>query len=363
MRTPAICAAGIALIALAMWYRPAAADDFPPFYRAATLASSHGNVYANPTWSPRTNAEGRFLPYLRIPFYAAALRPLTAFSYTVARRVWIAALVLAAFACVPLFPAATNRFAIALAFSFPLADALMVGQDITFVLLIVLAAARIFSGGREFLAGLLASLVCIKITWAPAVGMVFLAKSRRGVGGFAVGTAVQLAISFAVGGMGWPSQYLAILRNPLLDPEPSRMLSIRELTVSLSLPAAVYMIAAAALYVIFWFACRRLSLMDGLTLALALGLIAAPHCKIYDAILLIPLLVKAASLRCWEGVLACACLTPVFYLMVLMGRLPVLLVGDSLLIVSTLAAALRLYRDQMTPNARHARVPTAMATP
>ena len=344
-----MCAAGIALIALALWFRPDDADDFVPFYRAAALVSAHDSVYARPSWSPKKNADGRFLPFLRIPSYAAALRPLAALPYAIARRIWIAALILAVFACIRLIPAGKSRFAIALAFSFPLANALMVGQDTTLVLLIVLAATRIFSGGREFLAGLIASLLAVKITYLPAAGMVFLAKSRRGAWGLLTGTALQIAISFAVGGAGWPSELLALLRSPLLDAEPARMPNIRALAVSLSLPPAVYTIALAALCLTFWFACRRLSLADGLTIALALGLIASPHSKVYDAVVLIPLFVKVASLNSWVGVLAYFGLAPVLYLMVLMGNPPILALGNSLLIVSTLAAALRLYTMREVP--------------
>jgi hypothetical protein len=362
MRTIALCAAGIALIALAIRHSPENADDFGPFYRAATLVSAQSSVYANPSWSPKNNAEGRFLPYLRTPFYAQLFRPLAALPYSIARCIWIGVLVLAVFACVRLFPDRRNRLAIALAFSFPLANTLMIGQDIVLVLLIVLAAARIFSGGREFLAGLVASLLGIKITYLPAAGMVFFAKSRRGAWGFLTGIAVQLAISFAVGGAGWPSEYLAVLRNPLLDLEPTRMLSIRAVAMALSLPAAVYVIAGAALYVSFWFACKRLSLADGLMIALPLGLIASPHCKPYDAVVLVPLFVKVASRDSWEGVLAYVGLTPVLYVMVLAGNAPVLLAGSSLVIISTLAAALRLY-SQMTANNKQAIVPAAMATP
>jgi hypothetical protein len=349
VKTIALCAAGITLILLAMWHRPEDADDFVPFYRAATLASAQSSVYASPSWSPKNNAEGRFLPYLRTPSWAAAFLPLTALPYATARRVWIGVLVRAVCTCVPLFPAQRNRLAIALAFSFPLADTLIVGQDIVLVLLIVLAAARIFSVGREFLAGLVASLLGIKITYLPAAGMVFFAKSRRGTWGFLTGIAVQLAISFAVGGVGWPSEYLALLRNPLLDPEPTRMLNFREVASALSLPAAVYVIAGAALYVGFWFICKRLTLADGLVIALPLGLIASPHCKPYDAVVLIPLFVKVASLHSWEGILAYVGLTPVLYVMVLAGTPPIVLAGSSLVIVSTLAAALRLYRIRKAP--------------
>lgn len=342
MKIKVLCALGIALIALALWFRPEEADDFAPFYRAATLASAHRSVYANPSWSPRTNSEGRFLPFLRIPSYAEALRPLTSLPYATARRIWIAILILAAIGSAALLPDTRGRFALAMAFSFPLANALMVGQDISLVLLIVLAAAWIYSSGREFAAGFLASLLCIKSTWVPAVGLAFLAKSRRATLGMATGAAIQLAASFAAGGAGWVSDYRAILGSPQLDLEPGRMLNLRAVVYSLSLPPLLYMLAALVLYVGFWFLCRRLNVADSLTIALALGLIAAPHCKVYDGVVLIPLFVRVASLKSWTGRLACFALTPVLYLLVLMGTPPLQLAGSALIVASAIAAALHL---------------------
>jgi hypothetical protein len=345
MKTIAVCVLGITLIALAVWYRPADADDFAPFYRAATLASAHESVYANPSWSPESGTDGRFLPYLRIPSYAGALTPLARLPYARAREVWVAMSVLAVFACVWLFPAAgRNGLAIALAFSFPLCDALMVGQDIGFVLLIVLAAAWIYSGGREFLAGLVASLLAIKITYLPAAGVVFLAKSRRGLWGFLTGTAIQLALSFPAGGAGWPIDFVAMLRSPLLDPEPSRMMNVRALVNGLPMPAVLFAVAAVGLYAAFWFACRRFTVEDGLIAGLALAMIATPHSKVYDGVVLIPLFVRVASLRSWEGLLAFLCLMPGFYLMVLMGTPRATLGGSLLIVFASVAAGVRLYR-------------------
>ena len=360
VRTITACAFGIILMALGLWYRPADADDFGPFYRAASLVSeAQGNVYASPSWSPEKNAPGRFLPYLRIPSYAAALKVLTVFPYAIARRIWIAALILAAFASIGLFPAARNHLAIALAFSFPLADALIVGQDIVLVLFIVLAAAALFSRGQDFLAGLVASFLAIKLTYLPGAGIVFLAKSRRGFGGFMAGCVLQLAASFAVGGRSWPSEYLAVLRSPLLDTEPGRMLNIHAVAWSFSLPGAVYIIAAVTLYLGFWFACRKLSVADGLVIALAVGLIASPHSKVYDGVVLIPLFVQVASIKNWPGALACAALTPALYLMVLMGNPRVTLAGSSLVVAATLAAAVRLYRTRQAPRMASAAVVAA----
>ncbi len=358
MRTIVLCTLGATLIAAGMWFGPRAADDFGPFYRAAGLVSAHRSVYADPFSSPERATEGRFLPYLRIPSYAAALTPLAALPYETARRVWIAVLVIAVFGCVWLYPFERNRLAIALAFSFPLANALIVGQDISLVLLIVFGAIRIFSADREFLAGLVASLLCIKITFLPAAGMVFLAKSRRGTWGILTGTAIQLAISFIAGGVNWPSEYFTLLRNPLLDPEPARMLNIREITNTLALPGTIYVIAGVALYLIFWFACKRLSLATGLIIALALGLIASPHSKPYDGVVLIPLFVSVVSRSSLVGGLALLGLTPILYLMVLMGTRPVMLAGCMMLVALTLAAA-----RQIIARHKQITVPAAIATP
>jgi hypothetical protein len=348
VRTVTICIVGAVLIALGVWFRPEKADDFIPFYRAASLASPRGNVYADPSWSPKEDREDRFLPYLRIPAYAGMLRPFTAVPYAPARIVWIACLILAVVAGVWLFPSGRGPLAIALCFSFPLADSLIVGQDAPLVLLIVLASAAIFSTGREFLAGVAASLLCIKITWLPPAGLVFLTRSRRGFLGILTGTALQITASFAIGGARWPADYLAILRDPRLDPEPGRMLSVRAMAFSLSLPNAVYIAAGIILYAAFWWLCRRVSVADALTVALALGLIAAPHCKVYDGVVLIPLFVRVATRKRFTGWLAWFALTPVLYLMVLMGPPALQLAGSSLIVATTVAAAWRIYRGANT---------------
>jgi hypothetical protein len=335
---------GIALMAFAVWQRPAGTDDFRAFYRAAVLASQHRNVYADPSSDPDKNSAGTFLPYIRIPSYALMLRPLATLPYAAARRVWIAAALLAFLACVWIFPDGRNRIATALAFSFPVACTLVLGQDTGFVLLIALASARIFAAGRDFAAGLAASLIAIKITYLPAAGLVFLAKSRRGTLGFLTGVAVQLAVSFGVAGAGWPRRYLAVLGNPLLDSEPRRMLSVRAVAAGLALPPVVYVAAALALYLGLWVASRRLSLPDALSLALAVGVIASPHCYIYDAAMLIPLLVRVASPGSRAGLTALIGLTPLPYLALMTDTPELVLAGAAAVIAAVIAAGWGVYR-------------------
>jgi hypothetical protein len=96
-----------------------------------------------------------------------------------------------------------------------------------------------------------------------------------------------------------------------------------------------------------------------LAVALAVGLIATPHSKVYDGVVLIPLLVRVASLRSWEGLMAYLALMPGFYPMVLMGTAPATLAGRSFIVIAAIAGGWR----QMTASNRQAGVRAAMATP
>ena len=170
-------------------------------------------------------------------------------------------------------------FAIAMSWSFPLANALMVGQDIGIVLLIGLAAARLFTAGREFTAGLVASLLGIKPVYSPHGRSDVSGEIAEALGDFLIGVAVQTALSFTAGGIGWPREYLAVLWNPLVDPDPARMLSLRAVSLGLSLPAAFWIAGAVALYGGFWFFCRRMPFRECAITALAVSLIASPHSR------------------------------------------------------------------------------------
>lgn len=344
MKTIAACVAGVALMAFAAVHLLANDDDFRQFYRAARLARTHESVFAHPTLSPVTNTEATFLPYNRIPSYAVALEPLAALPYPAARRIWIATSILAFFGCVWLSPVRRDRFAIALAFSFPVALTFVLGQDIGFVVLIALAAARIYSMEREFLAGLVASLLAIKLTYLPAASLVFLTKSRRGSMGMAVGIALQLAVSFAIGGIGWPSEYLAMLRTSLHVFDPRNMPNMRALITSLSLPGGAYLAGAIVLLAWLWWACGRLSLPEALIVGLPLGLIASPYCFLYDSVVLVPLLVSVVSLDSWDGLLAGAALTPIPFFLLMVNSSVSLLVGSVLVVASPVAAAVRFLR-------------------
>ncbi len=356
MKTVAICVLGLCAIAICLTQRPDTADDFRSFYRGARQVGTADGVYSHPTVLP-DRERGAYLPYIRIPSYALLLKPLTWLPYKTARRVWITLIVLAFAAMVPLFPSPRDRLAMALCWSMPVVYTVMLGQDIAFVIVIVLVAGRMMrSGEREFSAGLVASLLAIKPTYLLPVGLVFLAKSRRGTYGIALGTAIQLAVSFALEGSGWPFRFLSLLQHPKFDLEPRRMLNVRAIVASLSLPGELYIVASVALLAWLWISSRRMELTDALMVALPLGMIASPHSYVYDAVVLIPLFVRKVP-DSIGGLAVLIALTPLPYLALMTEKAPLLLAGSSVVVAATVIAVAQAFgiRAGFTGTVRQAR--------
>jgi len=334
-----VCALGVCLMGIFLTRRPPISDDFRSFYRGAQLVGTQDGVFSHPASYPDTKSPGAYLPYIRIPAYALMLKPLTDLPYRTARMIWIGLLVLACAGSVALFAGPREKLAAALCFSLPVLNAIGLAQDIAFIVLIGLAVSRIASSGREFAAGLIASLLAIKPTYLLPVGIVFLARSRRGTFGLVLGTAVQLAVSFVLEGPGWPSRYLALLRNPMFDVEPRRMPNIRGIAASLALPPLFYIAASIALLAWLWIIARKLSLPEALIVALPLGMLASPHSYIYDGVVIIPLLVLMLSRHVPGVVVYLAALSPLPYIALLTNKVPLVLAGSTTVVAATVWAA------------------------
>jgi Glycosyltransferase family 87 len=333
-----ICLLGLVLISAALRFRPSGVDDFPPFYHAGSLAGS-ADLFAQSAFHAQSKM------FLRTPFYALLLRPLGWLAYPGARLVWTG-LMLAAFACSAwLWPGPRTKIVMAMCWAFPIVPALALGQDIALMMLLVAVAARLWIGGRQFAAGLVASLLALKVTFLLPVALVFLARSRRGFGGLAAGAAVQCALSLAIQGPAWIPEYLAALQSPLLDQVPARMPSVRAFVGGVPFAAA-----AAAIYGCLWWIARRVTPAQALTAALPLGVIAAPHCYVYDMAAAVPLLAIAASPRRAGGILAIMALSPVPY--VLLAPENPSRAGAAILVAAVLASAMELLAERRAPPFR-----------
>jgi hypothetical protein len=289
-------------MATALCFKPAEIDDFLPFYRATILIGGP-DLFAQRCFGHAG------LMFLRTPFYAWLLQPLGALDYRTARIVWLALMAVALAAFVALWPGPRKRIAIATCWATPVLFAFAQGQDIALVLLFVAIAARLWMSGREFAAGLAASLLAVKLTFLIPVALVFLARSRRGLGGVALGTAVQFALSFAVQGSGWIPEYLTALQSPTLDRVPARMPSVRAF-----LAGTPFVAAATLIYALLWRIARGAELIHALALALPLGMIGMPHCYVYDVTVAVPLFATVFSRTTLSGILATVALSPIPYL-------------------------------------------------
>lgn len=314
-------------MAAALATKSPAADDFPAFY---TAAQHPGAVYA----TTNSGIGGHFLPWLRIPSYAWVLQPFAALPYEMARAIWLVTIAAALALFVLLWRGERRPVAIALCWSFPVAFGFALGQDTGFVLLVAAAAVLLWQQNRFFLAGLCVALLAFKITFLLALAIPFL-RSRRAALGIATGVAAQLAFSFAIE-PGWVGHYLTVLRENALDPEPLKMIGIRSLASVLPWPGIAFALGFAALMFWLWRIATDAPIIDGVSSSLAIALIAAPHCYVYDGVLLIPLLAKFASLENWPGRAALFALSPLPFLAVLLGTTRgVALTGGALLIFST----------------------------
>jgi hypothetical protein len=279
-------------------HKPGEIDDFLPFYRATRLVGS-------PDLFAQSGYHARGLMFLRTPLYAWSLRPLGAMSYPHARLLWTALMALALALSVWIWPGRRVRIAIALCWGLPTLVAVALGQDIGLILLLMSIAARLWMNGREIPAGLVASLIALKATFLPPMMLVFLARSRRGLYALLIGIAVQFVLCLAIQGPGWIPQYLAALHSPYLDQAVARMPSIRAFLSGLPFAAV-----SAAIYIRLWRTAHVGTPTHALALALALSLVASPHCYIYDMVLAVPLLASVVSLRTVRGILAAVALSP-----------------------------------------------------
>jgi hypothetical protein len=119
-------------------------------------------------------------------------------------------------------------------------------------------------------------------------------RQWRAIAGGATGGAILLALSFLVAGPGWLPQFLATIRNPVIQ-ERVQMANLYLLTAGLA-PDVVVMALAAPLLA---YCVGRIAKTDGLELGLGAsalaGILLAQHTYMADCTLLLPLLYRIAD--------------------------------------------------------------------
>ena len=269
-------------------------NDFRQFYVGGKLAVS-GNLYNfDRVLEAQRDALGesneRMMPG-RLPFYYAALAPLGRLPYHVALRLWNGCTILATALFVWLSPKARRaQLAVACCWSLPLVFSTAIGQDVGFVLLILVLTLRTLDSEQPLLAGLILSLCLIKFHLFLLLPLLFLGKREgRLASGFSIGAAVLLLISF-VAGWDWPRAYLAL--NLHAVSEDSRLMpTLHGLADHFPARDVVEFVLSVAVIGLVWRVVRRADFEVALTATFLGGLLLTRHAYLQDCGMLVGSLV------------------------------------------------------------------------
>jgi glycosyl transferase family 87 len=272
--------------------------DFPAFYTGAMLAktgrfsSLHDDALQTEVGTPYMGGRPDSVYFVRPHVYAAVLAPLALLPMRQAFVVWagiqgLTLLAIAVWACKRF----GNDALILLALFPPAILAIGFGQDAVIFLGLAVASYALYERGQFLAAGFVLGCGFIKPHLLLIFPVVMLLQKRwRLLAGFALGGAVEAAISLALGGWEGAKLYVAFLRKQEghLTPTPERMLNVHGMMVNLGLESPIIRVALV-LTVIACVAAiaARSSWWKGLAAAQAGTMLLAPHVFMYDSTLLI----------------------------------------------------------------------------
>lgn len=279
-----------------------AVRDFTGLYVGASLVGSP-TLYdpeANLAVQRKIGAkEVNSIIFVRLPYFAAILRPLTWIQYHAAIVVWgflsVAALIGFAF----VFPYTESRITLfMLCWFIPVANAISMGQDSPLVILWIAIALRLRMYQRLFLAGLALSLCLEKWHLVIFLPILFLLRREwRLLAGFVTGSAALIAFSFAVQGADFAREYWAVLHLPNMNALPLLMPNlvgslhfVEIFGLSQSIAIALYLGLALVITIMVLFACVRQQFEIALPVTLIAGLLVSPHGYLHDWTIAFPAL-------------------------------------------------------------------------
>jgi Glycosyltransferase family 87 len=269
-------------------------NDFRQFYVGAKLART-GHLYdLDRVLEVQREVVGesnaRLVPG-RLPFYYAALGPLASLPYREALLVWDVSTVLAAILFIWL-SRQVNRalLAVACCWSLPLVFSTAIGQDVAFVLLLLVLTLRALDAQRPVLAGMILSLCLIKFHVFLLLPLLFLGRRDwRLASGFSLGAATLLLISF-VAGWDWPQAYIALNLKALS--EDSRLMpTLHGLAAHFPASSVVEFVLSVAVLGLVWRIVRRAEFEIALAAVLLGGLLLTRHAYMQDCGMLVGSLV------------------------------------------------------------------------
>jgi hypothetical protein len=301
-------------------------NDFVAYYTGGRLAFSPGLYDPAAGAQEQLKAVGfecRRLPYTRPPWEAALLWPLAQVPYLQAWVLWAVALTVSILAAVALWPGLPRWLAYFLLAAYaPAVFAVINGQDVPFLLLLLAGVAALANGGLLFGAGLLLAAGQIKFHFLlPVVVMLVAGRQWRALAGGAAGTAILTVASSLVAGPDWPWRYLKAILSGAINENvacmPTFYYALRTFPGGGILWAALLAVPAWAM----WRVGRRGSVADMLVVSPALVIPLVNHVFTADAVLLFPLILLTfvRSQRMPLRVLATALVSPIPWVLALAG--------------------------------------------
>lgn len=343
-------------------------NDFTPLYSGA-YALEQGKLYDQSTLLTIEDERAGFHSdehgYIRLPFHAAFMWPLSRLPYPVAYTVFQILSLLAVAGFVALWrPPPFWEVAVWTCMSFAILHVVLKGQDVNFLLLAIALTAVLHRKGRVFAAGLVFSLCAAKFhLFLLTPTLIFARRDWSFLRGFLSGGAALTLLSFAVAGPTWPLEFLEEALNPKFSPGEPNMPNLHG-AVAL-LPGAIVwetlgaMVAAVAV----WFAARRTDFQFGLSASLIGGLLLSRHSYLLDCAILLPacLTVLAVSRFRLSKIIAAVLLMPPGAMAIGMGSpYSAIAVAAALLLLVGMAMEARTAFEPQ-PDAEPTEPPAAMS--
>jgi hypothetical protein len=283
-----------------------------------------------------------FIPPTRPAFYVPLLAPLGWMPLWPAFTVWLVVqtIGLATFTWWTKIRFGWGGLA-AISFFFPFAMGILNGQDISFVVLLVLGSWLALEKGRDGLAGVLLAATLFKFHLLMLLAPAMLIQKRwRMFCAYAAAGAAEVAVSVAIAGA---RPYIDMLTNGKIDTlseSPEMMPNIYATLTNLgidSTPARVAMVAAIALLCLFPRTIPAVS-HSWFWAAAAGSILITPHTYSYDFSILLPALLmllqpEAPKPAKWAAV---ASMTVIPYVLTVLG--PPWTISPSLLMIALVIA-------------------------
>lgn len=333
-------------------------NDFVTFYAGAKLSGTP-DLYsraANLKLNESLVGRDMGMMYIRPPFYAPFLKPLSWMPFGTALAVF--SLITAG--CFLWFTAYFARECGALPFlaslSIPMLTTLCSGQDAALFLTVAGAFLILARRNLDFRAGLVLALAAVKFHLFLFFPLMFLLRRRWSMlGGGLTGVTGLLAAGAAANGLGSYAAWIEVVRNPWINPDASGMPNVHGLVAILGggigLEIGIGLLASA---VFVWICLKASDLHLPVAASLLCGLLMSYHSTIVDDVLLFPVLIailRGSGMVPLRGLAALA-LTPIPYFLVLAGPpYSGILAAVMLLLLAGIAGSLLAERRAMAPAA------------